>query len=103
VFFGAQGFLARMRELGFETFSSILDESYDEHPVDSIRFERAMHQVLQLAYFENPKVLYERIQTILDHNQARLRSYQIQFQATMSDLLHQHIEGGHWLWDDEVS
>jgi len=82
--------------------SSILDESYDEHPVDSIRFERAMHQVLQLAYFENPKVLYERIQAILDHNQARLRSYQIQFQATMSDLLHQHIEGGHWLWDDEV-
>ncbi len=102
VFFGAQGFLARMRELGFETFGSILDESYDEHPVDSIRFERAMHQVLQLAYFENPKVLYERIQTILDHNQSRLRSYQIQFQATMSDLLHQHIEGGHWLWDDEV-
>jgi hypothetical protein len=38
----------------------------------------------------------------LDHNQSRLRSYQIQFQATMSDLLHQHIEGGHWLWDDEV-
>jgi hypothetical protein len=103
VFFGAQGFLARMRELGFETFSSILDESYDEHPVDSIRFERAMHQVLQLAYFENPKVLYKRIQAILDHNQARLRSYQIQFQATMSDLLHQHIAGGHWLWDDEVS
>ncbi len=103
VFFGAQGFLARMRELGFATFNSILDESYDEHPVDSIRFERAMHQVLQLAYFENPKVLYKRIQAILDHNQARLRSYQIQFQATMSDLLHQHIAGGHWLWDDEVS
>jgi hypothetical protein len=45
VYFGAANDLARMRQLGFQTFGDIVDESYDSIPDDRERWYRAWRTV----------------------------------------------------------
>ena len=74
VHFGAAYSLQNLRSLGFETFDSVLDESYDRMFVDLQRWRAAMDQVNWLGQQDAPKLL-TKVRPILDHNRDRLRRF----------------------------
>lgn len=98
VLFGPVGYLTKLRGLGFETFGTLIDESYDNETKDYKRFEMAMHQVMQLAWFKDPVKVQQEVQPILEHNYQRLLDLEKKFQRDLRDLLHQYINGEHWQW-----
>lgn len=98
VLFGPVGFLAKLREQGFETFGHLIDESYDSEPRDYKRFEMAMHQVMQLAWFENPADMYRMAQPVLEHNHNRLHELEQRRRCNQREMLHNYINGQHWQW-----
>jgi hypothetical protein len=63
-----RGTLATLREMGFETFSNIIDESYDTILNPQKRFETILNEVGRLSK-ENPAMLLNKVQDILEHNQ----------------------------------
>jgi hypothetical protein len=71
VFFGKQKQLKKLRELGYMTFNSIIDESYDEIVDDKERWELAFKEVLKLIEL-NPKEIYEKMDDVLEHNKRKL-------------------------------
>lgn len=71
VHFGACYFLHYLRSLGFETFDSVLDESYDLQQTDIERWRCAFEQVKWLSK-QNPQQLLAKVKPILDHNHDRL-------------------------------
>ena len=96
--FGPVGYLAKLREQGFETFHDIVDESYDLEPRDYKRFEMAMQQVMKLAWFENPAKIYQTVKTTLDHNVNRLYELDRKRGYDQSAMLHNFIDGRYWNW-----
>jgi hypothetical protein len=68
--FSGAGALAELKKLGFETYSSIFDESYDSVEVPQLRFERLLNQVFDL--FEESQetlaLMYAKIKPVLEHN-----------------------------------
>jgi hypothetical protein len=73
VHFGAAHYLQNLRSLGFETFDSVLDESYDRMFKNDIRrWHMAFDQVIWLSQ-QNPVKLLKKIKPILDHNHDRLQ------------------------------
>ena len=71
VHFGVAGWLANLHKLGFKTFDSVLDESYDTVTNKIQRWKQAFEQVKNLSK-ENPQQVLEKIRPILDHNRDRL-------------------------------
>ena len=71
VHFGVSGWLANLRMLGFETFSSVLDESYDAVTNRVQRWWQAFYQVKALSK-QNPQHILQKVRPILDHNHNRL-------------------------------
>lgn len=67
VMFGPVGYLARLRSLGFETFASVIDESYDSEPLDLARYQLAWSQVLSLSQ-RDPLTVNRALQDIFQHN-----------------------------------
>jgi len=63
-----QGYLEFLRELGFRTFSNVIDESYDLEPDNLKRWAMAMNQVELLCSMDADKVA-EEIKEIVSHNQ----------------------------------
>lgn len=62
-----------MHEIGFKTFNSIIDESYDnEHNIID-RFEMAFEQIKFLGT-KNYHTIMQKAQPILDHNYQHLIS-----------------------------
>lgn len=68
--FSSAGALAELKKLGFETYSSIFDESYDSVEVPQLRFEQLLNQVFDL--FEESQetlaLMYTKIKPVLEHN-----------------------------------
>jgi hypothetical protein len=75
VFFGAQGQLQDLKQLGFQTFDSIIDESYDAIDDTFKRFEKAFEQVIWLVA-QDHQLLYKKMQPILQHNQRHIQDRQ---------------------------
>jgi hypothetical protein len=98
VLFGPAGYLAQLREHGFETFRHSLDESYDQETRDSMRWEAALHQLWRLAWLEDPVRIYHANQDILQHNHQRLHDLESKHGRDLLDMLLQHIPGQHWHW-----
>ena len=71
--FSSQGALSRLRELGFETFSTIFDESYDLIENPQLRFEAMLKQVLEISKKSNSELnsMFEEIKPIIEHNYDR--------------------------------
>ena len=69
----SQGALSRLRELGFETFSTIFDESYDLIENPQLRFEAMLEQVLEISKKSNSELnsMFEEIKPIIKHNYDR--------------------------------
>jgi hypothetical protein len=67
VMFSSCGHLEFLRSQGFQTFSNIIDESYDTESDHNKRFDMAWQQVRKLAQ-SDPVQLYTQVQEILEHN-----------------------------------
>lgn len=68
VVFGSHGFLKAIKKLGFQTFESVIDESYDLEIVDEVRWNKAWQQVENLCVLD-PCMVYTKCKDILIHNQ----------------------------------
>jgi hypothetical protein len=67
VAFSGYKFLQNLRQHGFETFGSVIDESYDLIADDQQRYTAAFEQVKKLCALDQTAV-YEKIKPVLDHN-----------------------------------
>lgn len=74
VHFGVGGWLARLRDLGFQTFDNVMDESYDSEPDDVTRWQQAWQQVQQLSK-QDPEWVLDQIRDRLDHNRDHLFAF----------------------------
>lgn len=70
VYFGNSGALRRMRELGFETFSPLIDESYDDVADAKERMKLAFEQVRRLNALSSARLaeFYNELWPVLEHN-----------------------------------
>ena len=96
VMFAPCQFLKHLKELGFKTFGSVIDESYDEELVDLTRYQMAFAQMLSLTQ-QDPTEVYKKVQEILEHNRQRLIELQTETNACMQKLLQTHIPKEYWL------
>lgn len=90
VMFGPCEFLRHLRDFGFETFGSIIDESYDSIDLDIERYKQAFGQVLSLSQ-QDPVEVYKKLAPVLEHNYHRLWQLQQETQQRQQELLRQHI------------
>jgi hypothetical protein len=71
VMFGPVGYLAQLKQLGFKTFSSVIDEDYDTEERDTKRYQLAWAQVLSLSQ-QDPIAVYKKLQPVLEHNRQHI-------------------------------
>lgn len=64
---GPQNYLANLRNLGFQTFDSVIDESYDGEPNHLIRWSMAMDSLEKLSQ-QSVQSVYDRLKKRLKHN-----------------------------------
>lgn len=74
VVFSGQYFLKTLQELGFKTFSEIIDESYDLEENNEIRFEKAWQAVEKLLSLPQEEV-FKKIKPIIEHNYNHLMNF----------------------------
>jgi hypothetical protein len=67
VMFAGSGYLKHLQDLGFQTFSHIIDESYDLEPNRLTRWSRAFDQVERLILVPQNEV-FDQCREVLEHN-----------------------------------
>jgi hypothetical protein len=82
--------------LGFQTFGHVIDESYDDEPTDSIRYKKAMLQVMRLAWLEEPKKIYSLCDFALTNNLRVLPYLQQTTQEQMVRMVRAHTPAKCW-------
>lgn len=65
--FGSKGHLAYLRSIGFRTFDSVFDESYDQIDYDMDRWHAAWDTLIWLCQQDQQSIM-NRAQEILQHN-----------------------------------
>jgi len=73
IVFSGQHFLRNLRGLGFKTFDTVIDESYDDIEDETERFTQAWHEVERLCCLD-PGAVMQELQPILTHNQQHFLS-----------------------------
>lgn len=89
VIFAAPYYLKKLREWGFLTFDTIIDESYDLELNNQLRYKKAFDQVLLLRQLD-PVTVYEKINPILEHNHNLIANREY-FIAPLRNWLTRHI------------
>jgi hypothetical protein len=89
VVFSSYRYLHYLRQAGFQTFGSIINESYDLEVDDTRRWRMAFEQMQALAAMDQQQVL-ERIQPIVTHNRQVL--LQTDWHKKMSQQVGQILE-----------
>lgn len=80
--------LKRLRELGFKTFDSIIDESYDSIDDHNLRFGLALTQLNLLCGWDQNEVL-EKCRAIVEHNARHMIEtdwYELYFRSQFESL-----------------
>lgn len=91
VHFGTAHWMHNLHKLGFETFSSVIDESYDTIEDNIQRWKSAFEQVTALSK-ENPQHVLQKIKPILDHNHNRLFSLRQEKFDEMRVMIEPHLK-----------
>lgn len=86
VMFSSRYHLKNLKALGFETFSDVVDESYDHEELDTYRYQMAFDQMLSLSQ-QNPQHVLSKVTPILEHNHNRMWQLQKDTQKEMQRLL----------------
>lgn len=86
---GQSGTLKTLRNLGFQTFSDFIDESYDEVSNPVKRFQKVCQEILKLASLSYDEIesLYKQMYPILEHNKAVLNNIQDKLRAIIFDSM----------------
>ena len=93
ILFGAAGSLTLLKQLGFKTFDSVIDETYDTVQDHVLRWKMAFDQVEKLAELD-PRKIYDQTEEIREHNFNRLREYYMETQNKVQDLIWYHVAYG---------
>ena len=91
VHFGTAHWLKKLRSFGFQTFGSVLDESYDDIEDDVKRWQAVFEQVKWLSK-QNHTELLQKIKPILDHNHARLYAFRQEKFDEMRAMVVAHLK-----------
>lgn len=83
-----QGYLKNLRSFGFQTFDSVIDETYDNEPDDLARWSMAMDQVRYLTA-QDPEEIYAKIKGVVEHNQRLM--LETDWYGSMSSKLYQQL------------
>ncbi len=67
VVFSGVHYLRTLRQLGFQTFDGVIDESYDNIVDDNTRWSAAFEQVKRLCS-QDQLVVFDKIRPIVEHN-----------------------------------
>jgi hypothetical protein len=84
---GNFGYLKRLREMGFRTFDSVFDESYDQEPNPDKRIEKLVSLCQHLRTVDKSKI-YRETQSIRQHNRDRFYD-----SAALSDAVNETVLG----------
>jgi hypothetical protein len=95
VVFSNANYYARLRELGYATFGSVIDESFDSDAVDYRRFEKTVEQMKYLAA-QDPAQVLAKVQPELEHNHNQLYRMISDTRAQMTSLLQSQIPKVFW-------
>lgn len=90
VLFGAPFYLHTLRQLGFKTFGSVIDENYDYMSIDETRYKMAWAEVLSLSQ-QDPVKVYQTLQPVFAHNRSRIDSLWQETLVARTDLLKKKI------------
>jgi hypothetical protein len=96
VVFGIKGYLATLRDLGYQTFEPCIDESYDLIDNDIERWTAAFEQVLKLQQCDHAQ-LAQDLEARCVHNYKWLQDAELRACHVMDQLLKQHIDPEYWL------
>jgi hypothetical protein len=87
VHFGQAHWMKKLKSFGFETFDSVLDETYDSLDIiDVERYRAAFEQVQWLAQQDHAALL-QKVRPILDHNHHRLFRFKSEIESNMAQLI----------------
>lgn len=78
VMFSCQYFLKNLKNMGFKTFSNVIDESYDTISDTRTRFDHAFEQVKYLSTVDYDQIL-KNSKEILEHNYSVLTDIESSF------------------------
>ena len=92
VVISGQYYLKNLRAMGYQTFSSVIDESYDEEPDQELRWTKALEQVRRLCEMD-PMEVYSKINPIVEHNKNLIlgKDWYREFSIELLALLQDHI------------
>jgi hypothetical protein len=88
--FGIKGFLAQLRQLGYQTFGDVIDESYDTIDDNHRRWSCAFDQLVKLHLLD-PVEVYAKLRPVLEHNHRHLSETESRARNAVNNLLSQHI------------
>lgn len=88
--FGIKGFLAQLRHLGYQTFDTVIDESYDAVDNNHQRWSLAFDQLIKLQSVD-PAEVYSKLQPVLEHNRQHLLQTESRARVAVDALLAQHV------------
>lgn len=91
VHFGVAGWLEKLRSFGFETFGSVIDESYDKDERSIFRWRAAFEQVKWLSKQDHAALL-QKVKPILDHNHNRLYAFRQEKFDEMRRLIESYLK-----------
>ena len=68
--YGSNQSLALLKEIGFETFSEIFDESYDQEPDPALRLNKLFEEVLRISTWPTADCDHalDKVAGVLEHN-----------------------------------
>jgi hypothetical protein len=89
--YSSVNFLQKLKDLGFETFSTVVDESYDSIADPMQRFAMIETQLDMLSR-ENPRHIYEKINPVLEHNHWVVTNMQSQIHNSMRQMIFNAIQ-----------
>jgi len=95
VAFSNANYYARLQELGYATFGSVIDESFDSDVVDHRRFSKTIEQMKYLAA-QDPAQILAKVQLELEHNHNQLYRMIKQTRKQMINLLQSRIPKIYW-------
>lgn len=96
VMFANYQFLKNLKSIGFKTFDSVIDETYDNVLDPVTRYAMAFEQVCWLNQ-QPADQIYSQLQPVLEHNYNHLFELRNQTQQQMRNLLQLHIPQKFWI------
>ena len=91
VVFSSKGYLQRLRNLGFKTFSDVIDESYDNEEDPLIRFTKAFEQIEFLSK-QDYNIVNSKISSTVEHNHQRLFTLQKEIKDQMQQMVYNKLK-----------